>query len=128
MMFVRPEVLIVVNEITHRLNKFNILYSLEHSNDESNPNSFIIIAHDEHDYLNSAVIDWSEKMNRVYILAHDPARENHDVQEGVPVEDSKCWWECPDVEMLMLHLDGSVRQIMKKDRAIKYKKALDKEV
>jgi hypothetical protein len=80
--------------------------------DEENYNAFSIAALDEDGYANSALIGWSEEKGELFIVCHNPMTESHDVAEGIDANESKCWWTCPSLDMLILHLDGTVRQVI----------------
>ncbi len=86
--------------------------------DDLNPDVYTVAAHDEDDYLNSAIVGWDKEKECVVYLCHDPSRENHDLAEGIPEEDSKCWWSAGSAAMLLMHLTGEVREIRAKQRKI----------
>jgi hypothetical protein len=48
----------------------------------------------------------------VSFAAYDPVRGRHDEMEGVPDEDSKCWWRPNSVSMTVWFLNGSVAELM----------------
>ena len=83
-----------------------------------NPNIWSVAAVDEFGYANAGIVAWDEEKQMVRFLAHDPMRENHDLAEGVPVEESRCWFDLKRIDYFMAHLVGEVRQIVAKARRI----------
>jgi hypothetical protein len=107
----RPEIAAALEFLFDALHKEGIIFEID--GDEDNPNAFTIAAKDKHDYINSGIIGWSKEDKKVIYLAHDQARENHDLAEGIPLEQSTCWWDCKSKEVFLMNLTGEVRQIMR---------------
>ncbi len=112
----RSEVANVIAFIKDSLTAAQLFHAVEQ--DDLNPNVFTMAANDNDGYLNSAIVGWDAANGRVAYLCHDPSRENHDVAEGIPEEDSKCWWSAGTAAMLLMHLKGEVRKIRAKARKI----------
>ncbi len=112
----RSEVANVIAFLRDSLTAAQLFYAIEQ--DDLNPNVFTVAAYDDDCYVNSAIVGWDKEKGCVVYLAHDPSRENHDIAEGIPEEDSKCWWSAGTAAMLLLHLTGEVREIRAKARKI----------
>ena len=93
--------------------------------EEENPYCFTCAAKDHAGYLNVGFVAWDKENDRVTFLAYDPLRANHDEAEGIPLKDSKCFWDAKNVENFILHLTGDVREIVKKHRETISQKILD---
>lgn len=79
---------------------------------DSNPNVFSVATIDSDNFPNIGMLGWAEDENKVSYCCYDSIRGKHDEQEGVPEEESNCWWEASDLEMFILFLKGEVRKIV----------------
>ena len=86
--------------------------------DDENPDVWSVAALDSTDHANAGLVAWNKNTNQIEFLAHDPVRENHDLAEGIPEEESRCWWSAESAENMVLHLNGSAREIMDKLRRL----------
>ncbi len=111
----RAEVEYVIRFIRDRLVEAELVHVTEQDPDD--PNLFLCAAHDEDSRINTGYVGWSPA-GTVIFAAHKPEVENHDTAEGVPSEQSKCWWTPPSAEIFVMHLCGDVRAIVEKARAI----------
>lgn len=117
----REEVVNVIRFIKDRLEAKGIAYEMEQA--DPNPNVFSFISMDGAGRANLGFVSWCENPDRVGYAAFDPARAKHDEMEGVPEEESACWWVPKDAEMMAMHLDGTVRQVVLADLAEKWSAA-----
>lgn len=80
---------------------------------DENPNTIAVSALDKDGYENIGIFGWGNGGTMSY-AAYDPVRGNHDEVEGVPEEESKCWWSPKDADMMAAFLRGDVRRLMRK--------------
>lgn len=110
----RQEVRDAIDIVHEALNDLGIVHAFD--GDESTPNLWTVAAHDSYGYDNVAFISWDDKGDKLSFIALDPLRANHAITEGLPIEDSPCHYEAPDLAMLVLHLSGTVRQVTNEHR------------
>lgn len=79
---------------------------------EENPDTLAISSLDKDGYENVGFFGWGK--DGMSYAAYDPIRGTHDEMEGVPEEDSKCWWSPKDADMMAAFLRGDVRRLMRK--------------
>lgn len=108
----REEVSVVLDWIHDELTEQEIMHVLDQ--DDDNPNLWTVAAHDESGHVNLGFVSWNDVENELILIAFDPSRANHDTMEGVPEDESLCHWYPSDVDMLVLHLNGGVRDVMNK--------------
>ncbi len=111
----RPEIAAALREIREALESAQIPYTVEST---ENPDTWCLIADDAQGYTNLAFIGWSDTTSTVIYQAYDPVRELRDIKEGIPEDDSACWWTPRTVDQVVAFLTGEVRKIVEKARAI----------
>lgn len=112
----RPEVEAVVAEIRAALTAQGLTYEAE-QDDVENPDYWVFTARDASGRLNLGMIGWSDEGGgKVGFVAYDPVRANHDEREGVPEDESRCFWRPSDWRMLVMHLNGEVHEVMARHR------------
>lgn len=105
----REEVQNVKNFICDSLRAADIPYETEVC--DENPDVIFIAACDKEGYENSGMFGWGAD-NRMCYVAFNPMTAAHDDAEGVPEDESKCFWNPKDAEMMTWFLNGKVRKIM----------------
>ncbi len=118
----REEVANVLSFLRDSLMAADLAFAIEPV--EENPNAFLIAAEDKGGYQNVGIISWNEAQGVVY-GAYDPVREKRDVMEGIAEDESKCWFSPDSAELMVWHLTGRLRELVKQQREID-QKALDK--
>jgi hypothetical protein len=109
----RDEVKAALNTISEALQgKFD--FTVEQV-EQANPDCFWVVC-EAGGYQNAGFAGWDKEKNELAFVCLDPSRAKHDEVEGVPEDESKCWWRATDTEIFIMHLNGSVREILKKDR------------
>jgi hypothetical protein len=111
----RPEVLQVIEALASHFDDDEIEgepTSFVFEQDNLNPNVFLVAVLDEDNHANVAMVGWGDEQSEIFMFCHIQAIENHDIAEGVSESDSKCWLVVPDLKMLILFLDGSVREVI----------------
>ena len=111
----REEVQNVLSFIKDSLLSQGVPYSV--MPDDDNPDATFIISVDRDGYENFGVIGWNAENGAVAYAAYDPVRGRHDEMEGVPEDQSKCWWQPKDAEMMVMFLDGRVRKVIREEIA-----------
>lgn len=111
----RPEVQAVVNFICDSLDAQELNYSCEQS-DPDNPDAWSFVADDEDDHSTIGLLGWNDERAEVAYAVFDPIRFNHDVAEGFPEDESKCWWSPNSAVMFVQALDGTVSEIITEER------------
>lgn len=87
--------------------------------DDENPDCWSVAARDEEGYVTQGLISWSPEKGAVVYAVFDPLRASHDVAEGIPEDESKCWWMPNSAVMFVQALNGVVREVIAEDRAKK---------
>jgi hypothetical protein len=77
---------------------------------EENPLCYVVTCYDGY-RMNSGFVGISVE-DTLSFAAYDPVRGRHDEMEGVPEEESKCWWRPNSVTMMIWFLNGSVAELM----------------
>lgn len=113
----RSEVLAVIRMIRDSLEASRLLHVTEQCVDE-NADLFACACHDATGHVNLGYVGWSDRDGRVAYAAHKPEVENHDTAEGVAPEESLCWWTPDSAEAMVLHLNGGVRAMIERARAM----------
>lgn len=90
-------------------------YSIEQS--DENPNSFTVATVDSQKHINIGIVGYDEDNKKVIYCCYDSVRGNHDAMEGVPEEDSKCWWKTEELKIFIMFLTGEVREIIRRNYA-----------
>ncbi len=108
----RPEVADVIREISEELTAAQLLHVCEA--DPENPDIYTVAAHDDDGFVNTGLCGWSETQGTVFYACHNPVTEAHDKAEGVPDDESKCWWSAQSTEVFVWHLSGRVRKMAAK--------------
>lgn len=91
-------------------------YEWDVHQEEPEPDLFSVSCRDHRGYLNFGLIGWSPVENQIIYTAYKPEVAAHDAAEGVPEDESKCWWRPDSAEMMRWHLIGTVREIVREDR------------
>lgn len=112
----REEIRNAITFISESLEIQNLTHLVEIM-EEENPDCFSITCYDKDKYINFGLVGWDAAENRVFMAAYDQIRANHDSLEGVPEDDSKCWFVPQHVEHMIWHLSGRLRQLIAQYRA-----------
>ena len=110
----REEVKNVLEYIRDSLTSQGVEFQIEQ--DDINPDAFAIGALDKSGHGNFGLVGWNEEGNKVGYAAYDPVRGNHDEQEGVPEDESKCFWSPDSARVMVMFLTGEVRKIVNESR------------
>lgn len=78
---------------------------------EENPNTYSYASIDHNDHFNFGFVSRQNDGTFVY-AAFDPIRANHDEAEGIPEDESRCWWHPADMAMFINFLNGTVSEVM----------------
>lgn len=62
-------------------------------------------------HFNYGIICIDATTGLVTFHGHDDLRERRDVLEGIPEEESPCWWSTTEIDLFILFLMGEVREI-----------------
>jgi hypothetical protein len=94
--------------------KFGIKkYTIEQC--DENPNVFSVAAIDNSDYANVGMVAYDIEKKDVSFFCYNSLTGNHDQMEGIPEEDSRCWWDAKESKIFLMFLTGEVREIMEKN-------------
>jgi hypothetical protein len=106
----RDEVAAVLDWLDSELDALELIHAQEQ--DELDPNLWTVVAHDASGYINLGFVGWSVPLARVVFVGYDPLIAHHDEAEGIEDDDSCCRWEMPDADTMLMHLSGTVRDIV----------------
>lgn len=110
------EVSEAIREIKAALTDQQMFHAVVQDEDE-NWDFWSVSCRDDDGYVNVGMLSWSPELGRVVFAAYDPLRARHDAAEGIPEDGSACWWSPQTATQMIMHLDGTVREIVAADRA-----------
>lgn len=116
----REEVRAVIAYIRDQLTAQSIPFAAE-QDDLENPNCWAISSRDHAGYEHLGLVSWSESEGKVVYAGLKPEVARRDTLEGVPEDESLCWWQPRDAQMFVQALDGTVREIMAEYRTQQWK-------
>lgn len=112
----RPEVEAVVAEVRAALTAQGLAHEAE-QDDAENPNCWGFACEDDAGYVNTGLLSWNEEDQRVVFACVKPEVVHHDRLEGVPEDESKCFWRPQLATQFIMALNGEVREIVAEHRA-----------
>lgn len=122
----RSEVADVVLALSKVLTDEQLLHVCE--TDGENPDVYTVAALDDEGFVNSGLVGYAPDSGEIYFACHNPVTETRDHLEGVPEDESKCWWPAGSQEVFLWHLVGRVRVMAAKwHRIMREQIALDTE-
>jgi hypothetical protein len=103
-----------INKIYKKNGEFGIKHHAIEQCDE-NPNVFSIAAIDKSDHSNIGMIAYDNETKEICFFCYNPITGKHDEMEGIPEEESRCWWNAKELKIFLMFLTGEVRDIMLKN-------------